>query len=121
MIAVHSMLSVCQHLNSSNSLNKVDHIIMCDILCPHTHIDLESSVGSGPLRVCPTVHSPSYERDCPGSAIKDQRTNYRMLSHTGGQCSSLHANHSSHGNANNFEQEVSGSLDQALKQLLSDL
>ena len=129
MYSAPSTAGLCQHLNSSFSLvNKVDHVtwsISCALTHTHTHhAALESACptaeGTGfcPVWVCPTTGSPSYGKGSTGSAIKDQRTTHRMHHHDA-PCSSTQLNHSFQDGRNPFEQEVAGSLDDALKQLLS--
>lgn len=79
------------------------------------------AVGSVAVWASPTTGSPSYGRGSPGSAIKDQRTTHRIPTHDHGPCcSSTQADHNFQQVRNQFEEEVAGSLDQALKQLLSD-
>lgn len=78
--------------------------------------------GAGAVWACPTTGSPSYGRGSAGAPIKDQRTTHRMPRHDQ-QCpssSSTQPNHNFQQVRNQFEEEVAGSLDQALKQLLSD-
>ena len=76
--------------------------------------------GSDAVWACPTTGSPSYGRGSPGSAIKDQSTTHRMPHHEHStSSSSTQPNHSFQQARNQFEEEVAGSLDQALKQLFS--
>ena len=80
--------------------------------------------GAGAVWACPTTGSPSYGRGSAGAPIKDQRTTHRMPRQDQQQqrpsSSSTQPNHNFQQVRNQFEEEVAGSLDQALKQLLSD-
>lgn len=140
-------ISVCvQCTTNSRTVSTLELIFMMltayliHFLCPHVHAHSHTHTcthaatpggsachnamvrtGSGAVWACPTTGSPSYGRGSPGSLIKDQRTTHRMPHHDQGPCSSsTQANHNFQQVRNQFEEEVAGSLDQALKQLLSD-
>lgn len=76
-----------------------------------------SQCVSEQTRVSTTAWSPSHKRGSHGSNKKDQRNEHRILHHTA-RTSLPASNHSLQ--KDRFEDEVAGSLDLALKQLLSD-
>lgn len=119
-IHAHSLI----HTHTHTSL--LTHVHTCT--CTHaaapdgsgSHNVSSVRTGSDAVWACPTTGSPSYGRGSPGSAIKDQSTTHRMPHHDHStSSSSTQPNHSFQQARNQFEEEVAGSLDQALKQLFS--
>ena len=125
---VHYIMTWLSLLNSSNSLEYATGIIQF-ISCAltYTHNPAHQSCSRpGPdcelPWACPPSQSPSYRRSGCEPPIKDQSKEDRIPHHARAQSSPPPANHSLQlqRDKSQFEQEVAGSLDDALKQLLSD-
>lgn len=104
-----------------NSPHTIDHINVTLFPVPSHTAALESSIsqraGFGQAWAIPSTQRSSYQRGSEGATKKDQSSQDRILGHD----AQPPEDHNLKGdNKSKFEQEVAGSLDQALKQILSD-